>query len=88
MIKVTATSALAKIRKLEQVPQSAIDLGYKAFVEATPVKTGNARRNTTEVKKTIEADYPYAEPLDARAHMVEAAVKAIKDEFIRQTRGK
>lgn len=38
--------------------------GYEFFVEQTPVKTGNARRNTRLKGTTIDANYPYAEPLD------------------------
>lgn len=38
---------------------------YKYFRDTTPVKTGNARRNTHLVGDTIEADYRYAQRLDA-----------------------
>ena len=35
------------------------------FKTLTPIKSGNARRNTRLVNKdTIEANYPYAVPLD------------------------
>jgi hypothetical protein len=88
MTQVIAASAFKKIKLLQEIPRSAVAKGYEAFVAATPIKSGNARRNTKQVKTTIEADYPYAEPLDARAHMTEAAIKAIKDEIIRQLRGK
>lgn len=34
------------------------------FKALTPIDTGNARRNTRLVNDTIEANYPYAVPLD------------------------
>lgn len=37
---------------------------YDYFVRATPIKTGNARRNTDLVQTKIEANYPYAQRLD------------------------
>jgi len=37
---------------------------YDYFVESTPIKTGNARRNTTLRGSTIDANYNYAERLD------------------------
>ena len=37
---------------------------YKYFRAITPIKTGNARRNTHLFQDTIEADYPYAQRLD------------------------
>ena len=38
--------------------------GYKFFVKETPVRSGNARRNTKLRKKEIQANYPYAQRLD------------------------
>jgi hypothetical protein len=37
---------------------------YKYFRDNTPVKSGNARRNTHLVRDTIQADYRYAQRLD------------------------
>lgn len=37
---------------------------YKFFRDTTPVKTGNARRNTHLVNDTVVADYRYAQRLD------------------------
>lgn len=37
---------------------------YRVFYANTPVKTGNARRNTKLVGSSIEAKYPYAVRLD------------------------
>jgi hypothetical protein len=37
---------------------------YKFFRDVTPVKTGNARRNTHLTGDTIQGDYAYATRLD------------------------
>lgn len=55
------TGALkAMKKKLAEVPNEA----YKEFVKDTPVRSGNARRNTHLQKNTINADYPYAKRLN------------------------
>lgn len=56
------------------VTQDLTDDAYKFFLAQTPVRTGNARRNTSLAstkdsktglsKSTIEGDYPYAQRLD------------------------
>lgn len=52
---------LAKDKKfLKQLPKDA----YQFFVAQTPVRTGNARRNTRLVGDTIVGNYAYAERLD------------------------
>lgn len=38
--------------------------GFKFFRGITPIKSGNARRNTFRNKDSIQADYPYARRLD------------------------
>lgn len=45
---------------LKKIPQDA----YQFFVAQTPVRTGNARRNTSLRNDTIFADYVYAQRLD------------------------
>jgi len=37
---------------------------YDYFVDATPIRTGNARRSTALRGNTIDANYAYAERLD------------------------
>lgn len=64
-LKVTAqntiTPVLKKIqKKLDNLPKEA----EKEFVKNTPIRTGNARRNTKRNKDTIVANYPYAKRLD------------------------
>jgi hypothetical protein len=54
--------ALTNMRKeLANYPKDAAG----KFISLTPVKTGNARRNTRlKNSQTIEANYPYAQRLD------------------------
>jgi hypothetical protein len=55
------SSKLKKIQqKLDKVPKEA----HKVFVSNTPIRTGNARRNTKLQKDKIKANYPYAKRLD------------------------
>ena len=63
-IKVTDNigKELAKVQKrLQAYPQEALT----EFKSLTPVRSGNARRRTTLKRDTINADYLYAERLDA-----------------------
>lgn len=63
---------LKKMKKeLENVPKEA----YQFFVKQTPVKTGNARRNTKLKGKTIQANYQYAEVLDKGRHMTNRGMR-------------
>lgn len=56
------TASLRRIQSdMDKLPAQA----YNFWVKATPKDTGNARRKTKlENKKVINADYPYAVPLD------------------------
>lgn len=58
-------------RKLDYLPQEA----YKFFKNVTPIKTGNARRNTKLKGKTIEAGYEYASVLDKGRHMTRRGMR-------------
>lgn len=40
------------------------DVAHKSMVSHTPIKTGNARRNTLKQGTQIKADYPYAQALE------------------------
>jgi hypothetical protein len=56
------TGDITKIKKqLDSVPREALT----EYQKLTPKKTGNARRKTTLQGNTIQANYPYAEVLDA-----------------------
>lgn len=55
------SSDIQRIQKeLNELPKEA----KKEFVKNTPIRSGNARRNTRLNKDTIEANYPYAQRLD------------------------
>lgn len=55
------TSSIKRvIAKLKLVPQDAL----VEFVKDTPIRSGNARRNTKLRGSTIEANYAYAKRLD------------------------
>jgi hypothetical protein len=88
----TMSSSLKRIQnKLNNVPKEA----YKQFVKNTPIKTGNARRNTKLKGKTIEANYQYAQVLDKGRHMTNRGMRGSEQapegmskpttEFIKQT---
>ena len=69
---------------------------YDYFVAQTPIKTGNARRNTDldKPKDTIYADYDYAGRLDAGSSrqapkgMIAPTQRFIQREFDKITKGK
>jgi hypothetical protein len=55
------TSSIKRvIAKLKLVPQDAL----VEFIKDTPIRSGNARRNTKLRGNTIEAKYAYAQKLD------------------------
>ena len=61
--------ALKGVDKLKSIqakitPQILTDVAYPVFVKNTPIKTGNARKNTVKGASEIDANYPYAVRLD------------------------
>lgn len=56
-----------RIKYLEQAldPNKMAAAAFKHFRDVTPVRTGNARRNTRLSGDEIQANYPYAGRLDA-----------------------
>ena len=55
------TNSLKKIqKKLDNLPKEA----FTEFVKETPIRSGNARRNTKLQGKTINANYAYAKRLN------------------------
>ena len=77
---------------LAKLPEEA----YKVFVKETPVRSGNARRNTKyqKTKKQINANYPYAQRLDegyskqSPEGMVKPTEEYIIDRFYKIMSGK
>ena len=63
-IKCDISESLAQFKQLAEVPDRVVQQAYRYFVNHTPVRTGNARRNTSLNATTINADYPYAGRLD------------------------
>ena len=62
-VKNTITPSLTKLsKKLDQLPREA----FNFFKSITPIKSGNARRNTrfNQSRDEITAQYPYAQRLD------------------------
>jgi hypothetical protein len=43
-------------------------VAFDKFKSITPVKSGNAKRNTTKGNNTIDANYSYAQVLDKGRH--------------------
>lgn len=65
---------------------------HKKFVSVTPIKSGNARRNTKLYNNTIDADYPYAQRLEDNYSpqtngkgMVEPTIEHIRDYVYNKT---
>lgn len=75
--------------RLQALPRQA----YNFFVSVTPIDTGYARSRTQLRGSTIEANYPYAQPLDrgwsrqARQGMTRPTEQFIKN-YLRATRSK
>jgi hypothetical protein len=56
-----------RISQLEKAldPNNLAREAYDYFKDITPIDSGNARRNTKLKGNEIQADYPYAQRLDA-----------------------
>lgn len=64
MNKVDLTLLTAKLKKVAGLKQAVMPQALDTFVKSTPIKTGNARRNTRLQRDVIKADYNYASKLD------------------------
>ena len=53
-----------QLRKIKQELAKVPQQGLVQFRALTPIRSGNARRNTYLDRDTIRADYPYAQRLD------------------------
>lgn len=64
---------------------------YKEFVDNTPIRSGNARRNTKLRGNIIDADYPYAQRLEegysrqSPKGMTEPTLEAVREYVYQQT---
>lgn len=52
------------MKKLEDLPQDAIDKTYPQLKKETPIRSGNARNKTKQNRLKIKSNYPYAGRLD------------------------
>jgi len=64
-IKIDARGLKSKLKRwtfqVEQLPERAL----AQFIKETPIRTGNARRNTVlQSKNTISGEYPYSRRLE------------------------
>ena len=84
-----------RIQKLQTDLQSKklAAAAYKFFRDSTPIRSGNARRNTHLTQDTIQADYAYATRLDngyspqAPAGMSKPTDQFMKDWIAKHGRG-
>jgi hypothetical protein len=82
---------LNKINK-EITSKKLVEVAYPVFLKNTPVRSGNARKNTIKADTEIDANYPYALRLDngwskqSPNGMVKPAFQAVRD-YIRKTLG-
>jgi hypothetical protein len=61
-----ATGFLTNLREISLAKQTIMPKVFQTFYSATPVKSGNAKSNTTLTSKNdIQANYAYADVLDA-----------------------
>lgn len=67
------------------------DVAYKAFVKNTPIRSGNARRNTKKSNNSIDANYAYAQRLEegwskqAPKGMTEPTIEEIRNYVYQKT---
>jgi hypothetical protein len=77
------------VKQLDDLPEEA----HKEFIKNTPVRSGNARRNTVLRDTKIIADYAYSQQLDdgyskqARQGMTEPTEQWIQKEVDRRLKG-
>jgi hypothetical protein len=62
--KIDLSNFKLKMTDLAQVEKKAAPQIYQYFKDITPIRSGNARRNTFLKNLNIEADYAYAGKLD------------------------
>jgi len=63
-VRLTKNSMSASLDKIKQSLVQLPNDAFKYWVNATPIRTGNARKSTRLQGNKIQANYPYAVPLD------------------------
>lgn len=66
-----------RLKQLQQAlkPTTLASEAYKVFRGVTPIKSGNARSNTSLNGDEIHASYPYASVLDKGRHMTSRGMR-------------
>jgi hypothetical protein len=90
MVKVNKTSVDRQFKRMEEAMRGLERAAHKEFVNNTPVRSGNARRNTRLDGNKIVADYAYSQRLEEGASkqaprgMVEPTEQWIQQEVERR----
>ena len=63
-LKIDTSPVKSMFETAKNLEQDLITEGHRYFKSITPIKTGNARRNTFKSADGIDANYPYAARLD------------------------
>ncbi len=65
-VNVDLNNVIKQLKANKNLARDLIDSAGDFFIKQTPIRSGNARRNTDvqNSKKRIVADYPYSERLD------------------------
>lgn len=93
MAKVDLSSFNQQMAKLKEQFSDLPEAAHREFVKNTPIKTGNARRNTDLRDTRIVADYNYSQELDqGRSRqspdgMVKPTEQWIRNEVDRRLKG-
>tara|TARA_R100001463_G_scaffold43503_2_gene90699 strand:+ start:6505 stop:6795 length:291 start_codon:yes stop_codon:yes gene_type:complete len=64
MVKVDVSEVTRMLKQLEEMGPNVMKESGKFFKAKTPIRSGNARRNTSTKDTTIKANYGYAARLD------------------------
>lgn len=64
VIRMDISAPMAQFDRLKEIPNEVMQKALPYWIANTPIKTGNARHNTSLRGLEIVADYPYAERLD------------------------
>lgn len=63
-VRQTSNRITPSINRMLRQSRGIAEQAYRVWLDNTPSKDGNARKNTRLTGNTIHADYPYAQRLD------------------------
>lgn len=78
MASVNQAKFRQQMSRLRGVKKNVMQQAFAYFKSITPIKTGNARRNTRLVNNNIVANYSYAPVLDKGRHMTKRGARGSK----------